>query len=97
MRISPSTRTLLPNSIYVCTATQFFYFNTWYKVREVVQQCYTSRTVIAADALNGQIEVEQTPMSLGRVCEYLERVVGPDDWVDVLLLNGEYLRNIQRA
>jgi len=90
--------TILPNrSMYIYTVEQFFYTNLLWRIREVDLTCYTTDTFNAADVDGGRIECKGLLMSAARVIQWIESFAHADDWIDVLLLNGTRIRNIQRG
>lgn len=91
------TSPLLPrNSVYTYTVEQFFYDNLLWRVREVDLTCYTDDIISVADVLNMRLHIRCNLMSATQVMHFISQFVHADDWVDVVLLNGTYIRNIQR-
>ncbi len=92
---------ILPRGMYALTAETFFYTNILWIIRAVDLACYTIRNsqlhYSVADALNQRLWLYCVPMPAERVITLVEQFAHSDDWIDVYLLTGARLRNIQRG
>lgn len=89
-----------PTLFFAITFEPFFYFNQLWLVHQakVHQARYTLATNVTVAAPDGEYVFERATLFNGdQVSLYLQNAVQPDDWIDVYLLNGIRLRNIQKG
>lgn len=82
------------HTLFTFTSVRFFEFNQWWLIRQVDHICYNSIYSVA-DLAGARMQLACAPQPLDRVVEYVLSVIGSDDWVDVVYLDGTRVRNVQ--
>jgi hypothetical protein len=96
LSITQVTQILPKHSTFAYTVTPFFWNNLLWRIREVDLACYNKDTIRVADMLRTTIDIRGIPMSATRIIAFLSPLIHQDDWADIILFDGTYVRNIQR-